>query len=58
MFDLQKDGSWHFKNNTAGSNYYLTPVASDEPAVKKFTVRYVDEAGKGWAGGKAECRAK
>jgi hypothetical protein len=57
-FDLQKDGTWHFKNTVAGSNYYLTPVASDDPAVKKFTVRYVDEDAKGWAGGKAECRSK
>jgi hypothetical protein len=57
-FDLQPDGSLHFKNPVAGSNYYLTPVASDDPAVKKFTIHYVDEVGKGWSGGKARCTAK
>lgn len=55
-FTVQPNGSWHFKNPVAGSNYYLTPVASDDPTVKKFTVRY--EANEGWAAGEARCTAK
>lgn len=54
-FDLQPNGSWHFKNPAAGSNYYLTPISSDEPTVKKFTIRY--EADEGWSVGKARCTA-